>query len=102
MRKWHSEIILSYSVRDGVLLYKNRFYIAADSSLKLLLLDEFHSSNSAGNDGVKCTIVHLSHLFFWPGMHKDVNELVEKCMVLQQIKFSTQAPTSLYHNPCHP
>lgn len=67
--KWAARSLSSaYQVKDGVLYFKDRFYIGTDSSLKGPLLEEFHASHVAGHGGVKNTLIRLSHLFFWPRM----------------------------------
>ncbi|GJU14404.1 ty3-gypsy retrotransposon protein [Tanacetum coccineum] len=75
-----------------LLIYNDRYYIGQESKLKPLLLQEFHATPSAGHGGIKKTLVGLSALFFWKGMHKSVEEFVKKWVVCQQIKYSTEAP----------
>ncbi|GJS91273.1 ty3-gypsy retrotransposon protein [Tanacetum coccineum] len=77
---------------DGLLIYNDHYYIGQESKLKPLLLQEFHATPSAGHGGIKTTLVGLSALFFWKGMRKSVEEFVKKCVVCQQIKYSTEAP----------
>ncbi|GJW93030.1 ty3-gypsy retrotransposon protein [Tanacetum coccineum] len=77
---------------DGLLIYNDRYYIGQESKLKPLLLQEFHATPSAGHGGIKKTLVGLLALFFWKGMCKSVEEFVKKCVVCQQIKYSTEAP----------
>lgn len=50
----------AYSIKDGVLCYKDRFYIGEQSGLKMSLLEEFHSSLMAGHGGVKRKLIRLS------------------------------------------
>ncbi|GKA11101.1 ty3-gypsy retrotransposon protein, partial [Tanacetum coccineum] len=76
---------------NGLLFYKDRYYIGQESKLKTLLLREFHDSPSAGHGGIKKTLVGLSALFFWKGMRQSVEEFIKKCVVCQQIKYSTEA-----------
>ena len=70
----------TYSVRDGLLLYHNRYYINPHSSLKDQLLHEFHSTPLAGHERVKCTLVRLSAVVFWLHMCRDVRNFVEACL----------------------
>ena len=86
---------LTYSVRDGLLLYQNRYYISPHSSLKDQLLHEFHSTPLAGHGGVNRTLVRLSAFVFWSRMRRDVRNFVEACLHCQQTKYSTQASAGL-------
>ena len=84
-----------YSLHDGLLFFKHRYYISPNSSLKALLLHEFHATPFASHGGVKRTLVRLATLFYWPRMRADVEQYVSACLVCQQTKYSTQAPAGL-------
>ena len=86
---------LDYALHDGILFYRQRYYISVQSSLKGQLLHEFHATPMAGHAGVKRTLVRLSSRFFWPNMRKDVEAYVAACLICQQTKYSTQAPAGL-------
>ncbi|KAH9646382.1 hypothetical protein KPL70_024860 [Citrus sinensis] len=88
-------VMYPYSVSDGILRFKNRFFISSHSVLKPSLLQEFHATPVAGHAGVKRTLVRLSTLFYWPNMRKDVELFVASCLLCQQTKYSTQAPAGL-------
>nr|GEV52537.1 hypothetical protein [Tanacetum cinerariifolium] len=49
-----------------------------------------------GHEGIKKRLVGLSALFFWKGMRKSVEEFIKKCLVCQQIKYSTDALGGIY------
>ena len=61
-----------YSVQNGFFLYRHRYYISPSSSLKAVLLAEFHSTPLAGHAGIKRMLVRLASTFFWPKMRSDV------------------------------
>ena len=91
-----------YSLHNGFFFYHNRYYISPSSSLKEVLLAEFHSTPLAGHVGIKRTLVRLASTFFWPKMRMDVERFVAECLVCQQTKYSTQAPAGplqLLHIP---
>ena len=85
-----------YSVSDGILRFKNRFFISSHSVLKPSLLQEFHATPVAGHARVKQTLVRMFTFFYWPHMRKDVELFVVFCLLCQQTKYSTQAPTDLF------
>ena len=51
-----------YSVSDGILRFKNRFFISSHYVLKPSLLQELHATLVAGHARVKRTLVCLSTL----------------------------------------
>ncbi|GJX45785.1 ty3-gypsy retrotransposon protein [Tanacetum coccineum] len=76
---------------QGFVIFRDRYYVGKASTLKAILLREFHDAPSAGHGGVKKTLVGLSSLFHWTGMRKSVEEYIKQCLVCQQTKYSTQA-----------
>ncbi|GJT60682.1 ty3-gypsy retrotransposon protein [Tanacetum coccineum] len=80
---------------QGLIVFRDRYYIGSESKLKKLLLSEFHNTPTAGHSGVKKMLVGLSALFYWKGLRKSVEEFIGKCLVCQQTKYSTQAPGGL-------
>lgn len=89
------KLYAAYIVVDGNLRFKGRFYVSSSSSLKKALMEEFHGTPMAGHGGIKRTMVRLSQLFFWPNMRTKVQDFVEKCVICQEIKFSTKASGDL-------
>jgi hypothetical protein len=56
---------------------------------------EFHFSLIGGHAGITRTLARVSAQFFWPNMKQDVKEFVQKCLICQQAKHDTIAPTGL-------
>lgn len=80
---------MHYSVRDGVLFWKQRIVIpngAKDLQDKLLL--EFHSSPVGGHAGINRTVSRIAAKFFWSTLKSDVQKFVQECNVCQQAKQS--------------
>ncbi|PWA71682.1 hypothetical protein CTI12_AA283380 [Artemisia annua] len=84
------EPMAEFRRENGLLIYQDRYFIGTESKLKLLLLQEFHDTPSAGHSGVKKMLVGLSALFYWRGMRKAVEDFIKNCLVCQQTKYSTQ------------
>lgn len=82
-------LISAYLERDGVLLFKDFFYLSTLSELHHRILWECHSSPTAGHGGIKRTLMWIAAQFYWPGLHKTVERFVAKCGVCRQIKVST-------------
>ena len=72
-----------YSVQNGFLLYRHHYYISLSSSLKAVLLAEFHYTPLVGHAGIKRTLVRLASTFFWRKMRIDVKRFVAECLVCQ-------------------
>ncbi|KAL6348238.1 hypothetical protein AAG906_005529 [Vitis piasezkii] len=68
---------------------------AHDHSLRAKLLYEVHDSKVGGHSGILRTYRRLQQQFYWPKMHKAVQEYVQKCEVCQRIKPETKAPAGL-------
>nr|GEU49397.1 hypothetical protein [Tanacetum cinerariifolium] len=52
---------------NGLLIFRDRYYIGAESKLKTPLQHEFHNTPSVGHGGSKKMLVGLSALFYWKG-----------------------------------
>ncbi|VFQ91763.1 unnamed protein product [Cuscuta campestris] len=61
-----------YTVEDGLLFYNRRMCIGAASTLRAVLLREYHDSLSGGHAGVTRTFQRLASHFFWPHMRREV------------------------------
>ena len=84
-----------YVLRDGLLYFKNKLRVAADSTLRSIILHEFHNSPIGGHAGILKTFLKVSTSFYWPGLRSDVKQYVGKCLVCQQIKYPTSKVAGL-------
>lgn len=64
----HSE----YSVMEGRILYKGRCVILHNSTVRTVLIREYHDSVTGGNAGELKTYLRLASDWFWVGMRKKV------------------------------
>lgn len=84
-----------FSIRNGLILFKDRYFISQTSKLIPKLLNEFHNSTLGGHSGIERSIKRLSAQFCWKGMGKDIKFYVQNCMVCQQMKPINQKPAGL-------
>lgn len=84
-----------YTIRDGLVLYKDKFFILPNSVFVVKLLKEFHDCYVGDHSGVDRTFNRISHHFWWKGMMKDTREYVGKCVTCQMIKPVNQKPSGL-------
>jgi len=54
--------------------------------LKKRILDEGHQSSLSIHPGATKMYQDLNGLFYWPGMKKDIAELMYACLVLAEVK----------------
>jgi hypothetical protein len=54
--------------KEGLLRFKNRFYVLDSTELKLTILDEVHKKPYSSHPSYQKIIKSLRKLFFWPNM----------------------------------
>ncbi|XP_058740857.1 uncharacterized protein LOC131613183 [Vicia villosa] len=67
----------------------------ASNSFCNTLLEEFHSSPSAGHMGFTKTLGRLQANFWWEGMRNHVKQFVKNCHICQQVKYETKKTPGL-------
>ena len=77
---------------DGVILYKDRIFIASNSDLVQDVIKEFHGSTY---EGYVKTFQRIKATFYWKGMRKQIKEFIRRCDVCQRHKMEKLIPTSL-------
>lgn len=75
-----------FSLRDGLLRFKDRVWVGANHALRQQILRAMHNSVVGGHSGIPVTLRRLRQLFSWPGLKKDVQTFVTSCAVCQQAK----------------
>lgn len=85
-RHENRELPPDYTVQNGILLFRHRYYVGENSNMKYLLLHEFHATPMARHTGVTRTLLRLSSTFFWPKMRNDVKHFIATCLTCQQTK----------------
>ncbi|GJZ87135.1 ty3-gypsy retrotransposon protein [Tanacetum coccineum] len=68
---------------QGLLIFRNRYYVGTKSKLKALLLREFHDTLSACHGSMNKMLVGLPALFYWREMRKSVKDYIKQCTVYQ-------------------
>jgi len=85
----------SFTWCNGLLLYKGRVVVPNDATLRATLLHEMHDTKVGGHSGVLHTFKKLGQQFYWPGMHKVVQNYVKECEICQKTKAKTMALAGL-------
>jgi len=64
-------------------------------SLHNKLIYEAHDTKIGGHSGVLCTFKKVATHFYWPSMHKSVQEYVKSCDTCQRTKSEPLPPAGL-------
>ena len=88
------EIVGPWKYQDGVLYFKNRIYLLADSSLVTAILSEVHSST---HEGYHKTLQRVRSVFYWVRMRKKIKEFIRQCDTCQRKKAESVALAGLLH-----
>ena len=73
---------------DGLLTYKDRIYIPDVAGLRRVVM-------YSGHPGYQKTIATARKQYFWPGMKRDMDEYISRCMKFQHVKVENQHPAGL-------
>jgi hypothetical protein len=84
-----------YSMKAGLLYWKNRIVIPQQQGLIQQVLKEFHSSPIGGHAGITRTLARIQAQFYWPAMKHDITEYVQQCAICQQAKTTNTLPAGL-------
>ncbi|GKC91091.1 ty3-gypsy retrotransposon protein [Tanacetum coccineum] len=91
----HVDALPDHHIHDGLVYIRDRLFIPDIPSLRLKLLNEFHSTTIGGHSGITATIKRISGSFSWPHLRKDVTRFIHECTICQQTKYSRQKPYGL-------
>ncbi|CAJ2659203.1 unnamed protein product [Trifolium pratense] len=86
---------IQYTMKDGLLYWKQRLVIPKESDLLNKVLYEFHTSPIGGHAGITRTIARITSQFYWPDMKTDIWDYVQKCVICQQAKTIHTSPAGL-------
>jgi hypothetical protein len=75
-----------FSLRDGLIRYKDRIWLPPEVDLISKLLDGFHTSPIGGHSGIPVILRRLKYLFYWKHIRAQVKYYVQECVVCQHAK----------------
>lgn len=87
----------SYSLQQGLILYKGRLWIVKGSSFQFQLLEYIHDNPSSGHSGYHKTVNRAKRDFYWKGIRNDIKKFVRECETCQVNKHETVHPEGLLH-----
>lgn len=75
----------NYTFTSRGLGYKWRLYVGKDDKLQKAIIESLHSSAIGGHSEMRATL-RIKRLFYWPGLKKSVEQIVQDCAVCQRSK----------------
>ena len=73
----------NFSVEDGLLLWKGRWFVPENKQLWTKILQDNHDSRIAGHFGIHKTLERLKHNHHWVKMEEDVTDYIRSCDTCQ-------------------
>ncbi len=80
---------------QGVLWYKGRICVPADSELKEVIMKEAHETPYSIHPGGTKMYQDLKEQFWWHGMKREIASFISKCDICQRVKAEHQRPAGL-------
>jgi hypothetical protein len=80
---------------QGVLWYKGRICVPADSELKEVIMKEAHETPYSIHPGGTKMYQDLKEQFWWHGMKREIASYISKCDICQRVKAEHQCPARL-------
>lgn len=84
-----------YSFTNGELRRRGKLVIGNDVEVKTHIFKWLHDSAIGGHSGHDATLHRIKTLFYWHGMHKEVQNYVRNCQVCQRNKYDLAAKPGL-------
>lgn len=87
----------NYTLKGGILRYKNKVVVGTNSELRVQLILLCHDSALEGYSGDRVTYQRMKLLFHWKGMKQVVTQFVKECPTCQRNK-SEHTPYPGFHS----
>jgi hypothetical protein len=77
-------VVAHFSLKDGLIRYKNCLWIGEDPHLQAKIVSALHSSPIGGHSGVPVTYNRVKIIFAWKNMKSFVHSFVQRCQICLQ------------------
>lgn len=81
-----------YALNQGLIRFKGRLWIGANTALQTKLISALHQSAVGGHSGATATYQRVKKLFVWTGLKSAVEDFVRQCQICQQAKHEHVKP----------
>lgn len=97
----HPDCIIS----KDLILQKGHIWLPNGFNFINSLLEEFHTTPTGGNMGIKISLARLGEIFTWQSIREDVRLFIATCTYYQHTKYEASKPIGLlcpWHVPSIP
>ena len=84
-----------YTLKNGLLLYKDMFFLGSGRNMKTKVLALVHDNPLGGHSGYLKTLHRDKRDWYWQGMKIDVKAYIKSCDTCQKIKHKTSKHAGL-------
>ncbi|GJR47223.1 putative nucleotidyltransferase, ribonuclease H [Tanacetum coccineum] len=84
---------------DGALYYLDQKWVPLTGEVRTLIMDKAHKSKYSVHPRADKMYYDLRDMYWWPGMKKDIDLYVSKCLTCSKIKAEHQRPSGLLQQP---
>ena len=87
----------SCRVSNGLLMKADRMWVpeGEDNQLRMRVIKEVHDQPAVGHLGVERTLNMIRRHYYWPAMHREVEQYLQNCHVCKRAKASRNAYNGL-------
>jgi len=94
-KKLEEGSIQDFTLKQGVLRFRDRLCVPKNAELRKELLKESHDSTLSTHPGSTKMYRGLKSFYWWPRMKKDIAEYAARCLTCQSVKTEHQKPGGL-------
>nr|GEU33938.1 retrotransposable element Tf2 [Tanacetum cinerariifolium] len=87
---------------DGALYYLDQIWVPLKGDVRTLIMDEAYKSKYSVYSRADKMYYDLRDTYWWPGMKKDIDVYVSKCLTSLKVKAENQRPSGLLQQPVIP
>ena len=84
---------------DGGWYFLDRIWVPLVGNVRSLIMDEAHTTKYSIHPGSDKMYYDLRDAYWWPGMKKDIDTYVSKCLTCAKVKAEHQKPSGLSQQP---
>jgi hypothetical protein len=82
----NAQVVPNHSVHSGIVRFKCKICIGANTDLRNRILTTLHSSPIGGHSRIRATYQRVKRIFYWPALKKSIENFVTQCVVCQRAK----------------
>jgi hypothetical protein len=68
---------IGYSLHDGLIKFKSKDWVEANTVIQTKIIQAFHASTMGGHSGIHATYQKIHKLFYWTSLKTDVDSFVK-------------------------